>query len=403
MKYIPLVILIILSLSSLEVNAQKKERKKKIKPSSVCINEIFLHNDQNPFSYKREWHILEWVEIFNGTSRPIYLKDYFLTDDLHLLSKWPINPINGGYAWLKKKKTFPVYLHDRARRNGAHLPDAEIKGEYLYLTKNENGTLIIVDTLKLPANNIYPYSRYPDGGDFIITDHLTPGTQNLLSRESESKNTYGINFQLGEATEKSSEFPNASYPALAGGMGVYTRKNLGSFAMEYGMRGAIRGYRIDYSGPQTTSKGTWQNHSTGRQTIYYIDLPYFVSKGIFRNVSIFAGPMFSIRIKSSLKFKTDRVFTYDPPSTQPNVYQTINYNKHEGNAALDLLDVSLIIGLRYQLHNNFNFSLYYMNDVSGLNLGAGGVVATQTTKGVFFSVGKPLFSGKKRVKKISIF
>src|SRR4051794_30672800 len=107
MKYFSLIIFFTLSFCAFNVEAQEKtRRKKKFKPSKVVINEVFFHDEQDPFTYKRERYILEWIEIFNGTSKSIYLRDYFLTDNLDSLSKWEINPINSRNDWLKKKKFF---------------------------------------------------------------------------------------------------------------------------------------------------------------------------------------------------------------------------------------------------------------------------------------------------------
>jgi hypothetical protein len=404
MKYFWLYLVCILTFTSIEVVAQKSERKKKFKPSSVCINEIYFHQENDAFTYRREYLILEWIEIFNGTSETIDLKDYFLTDNLDSLSKWAIHPISQRYEQLKKKKFFPVYVRDRAKRNGSHISDFYTNKEYIYLTKIENGTFVMVDTVKIPSKNQFPYSRYPDGAEFTKTNLLTPGTENMTFRDSESKNTYGVNIQLGQATATSSEFRNSSKPALAGGFGVYTRKNLGSFGMEYGIRFGIRGFNIDYHSTTTNvaNTGIDEVRSKGRQTLYYIDLPYVASKGLFRNIDLFAGPMFSIKIKSTLSYTRERNFTpFD--HTKPPIYSKVDYRFTEGNPALDLIDMSFIVGLRYQWHNNFNFSLYYMSDLTGLNFGSGDVLASQQSKGLFFSVGKPFYSGKKRVKKKSIF
>jgi hypothetical protein len=406
MKYFTFTLLFILSFASFKAEGQK--RNKKFKPSKVCINEVYLHEedqDENKNSSYSAGYYLQWIEIFNGSPEGIYINDYFLTDDLDSLSKWPIRPINRKYALVKKKKFFPVYVHDRARRNGALLENFKTTEGYLYLTRIEHGTIVIVDTIQLPANKQYPYSRYPDGAKFTTTDQLTPGTENLLNRDSESKNTYGVNLQLGQATSRSVEFQNSSRPAVAGGFGVYSRKNLGSFGMEYGIRLGIRGYRIDRSATYTNVAQTLiiNDKSTGRETLYYIDLPYVLSKGLFRNFEVFGGFMFSLKVKSRMEYKTQRTFTSVDKTIPPPPPINTTYHSNEGNSAYDLLDLSYIIGVRYQLAPKLNFSLYYMNDFTGINLGAGGVVAAQTNKGLFLSLGTPIFSSRKRVKKKSVF
>jgi hypothetical protein len=402
MKYFSLIILLAISLTSLDMTAQKKEGQKKVKPSKVYINEINLFGKDGNSNYSNGRGAYEWIEIFNGTSLTINIQDFFLTDDLNEPSKWVINPIHRNNIWLKKKRFFPVYIHNRARRNGALISDFETDKEFLYLIKKENGVLTVMDTIKLPSNQQCPYSRYPDGGEFITTNWLTPGSENLLLRDSESKNTYGLSVQIGESTSSSAEFQNSTRPALAGGSGIYSRKNFGLFALEYGLRLGIRGYRIDYSSTYNTTTGTREVSSKGRQTLFYVDIPYFLSTNLLKNLSVFGGSMLSIRVKSALSYTTETNFT-PFNNTKPQIHTISKYHSQEGNAALDLIDFSMVIGLRYRLHKTLNLSVYYMSDLTGLNIGAGNGFSTQRNNGVYFSVDRPLLFGRKRVKRKGIF
>jgi hypothetical protein len=402
MKQVSLILLFALSITCLEVRAQKKSVREKFKPSKVCINEVYLYNQDDKWNYRSTRHILEWIEIFNGTSKSIYLKDLFFTDDPNNLSKWPVIPRNKKIALIKKKKTFPVYIHDRSRRNGAVLRDYEPQG-YLFLTMKENDTIVVLDTFKFSPQYKYPYSRYPDGGEFRTTDWLTPGNENLVISESASRNTYGGNIQIGRSNSTSEEYKNSSHPKLAGGAGFYSRKNLGYYSLEYGIRIGIRGFRIDYSAKDTTySNGINDIRSRGKQTIYYVDIPYLGSAHLFKNLSIFGGPMFSIKIKSSLSYTTESTFTFYDNTKSP-IHRVTKYKSGAGNLALDLIEFSMLVGLRYEWPSIMSFSVYYAHDLSGLNIGSGNVLATQTNKGLFLSIEKPFFSGKKRVKRKGIF
>jgi hypothetical protein len=403
MKHFSLILFFVFSIACLEVTAQKKSGKKKFKASKVCINEVYLYKEDDKFNYRNDWHILEWIEIFNGTSKTIYLKDLFLTDDPANLTKWSISPRNRKLILLKKKKFFPVYFHDRSRRNGSILKDYEPQGN-LFLTMKENDTIVILDTFQFSSQIKYPYSRYPDGGDFRTTDWLTPGAENLLIRESGSRNTYGASIQIGRSNSTSPEFQNSSYPKLAGGAGIYSRKNFGFYSLEYGLRVGMRGFRIDYSVIDSTtySKGINNIHSKGKQTVYYLDIPYLASTPIFKNLSIFGGPMLSVKIKSFLSYTAETTFTfYD--NTKPPTHKVTKYRSSAGNLALDLIEFSALLGIRYEWPKVGNFTVYYARDLSGLNIGSGNVLATQTNKGLYFSVEKPFFLGKKRVKRKSIF
>lgn len=392
--------------SFLKVKGEKHTRKKAPKSNTVCINEIYRYKEEtDKFTYKKKNQIREWIEIYNGSDEKIFLEDLFLTDDLNAPTKWTITPRKKKYRKIKKNK-FSAICFKETKKYCQAKTEYEVAAGTLYLLRRDRGEIKMLDSITLLEDLAFPYSRYPDGSSFIRTDVLTPGYENLLMNESLKRKSFGLSSYTGLSNASSEEFRNSNGPRVAGNIGFYYRKNLKHIYIERGARLAVRGYTISYDTSYNTTKGHREISTEGKQTTWHLDFSALYGYRLTRQWSVFAGPMFSIRIKSILKYNTDIRFTFFNSGEQ--VITGDDYYSMEYNDALDHMDFSIVVGLRYNWKEKINFSLYYMRDFGGGNL-ATSMGSTsffdgffrsgaQVTSGLYAGLDIPLFSSKKRTK-----
>jgi hypothetical protein len=372
-----------------------------IKSSSVYINEIYLYKEGvDTFKYKKKKRIIEWIEILNGTSKAVNVAGLFFTDDLNDPYKWPLKPIKRKDRKIKRGRILLVYIHATGKRNKISINYVS-EEKCLFLIRQDKGSTVILDTLRLPPDKRYPYSRYPAGSGFTNTDVLTMGTENVVFKSSESKRSLGFTTHIGIANSTSEEFQNSSHPILAGAAGLYYRSHSPNFYFERGVRFAMRGYHIAKTLDQQTTQGLRKIKISGRQTIYHLDFPLYAGIRLSKNISFFGGPEISFKVKSVLSYETQSVITNFSNGQQIKTKAT--YYSAEKNDALDNIDFTMVTGLRYFWKEKINISLYYVRDFGGVNFGAIDMKATQINSGLYFAVSSPLLQSKKRVNRRSAF
>lgn len=136
--------------------------------NKLVINEIMNNNDS--FYADNEGKIYDWIELYNGSSKDINLKNYTLSDEENT-TKWVFPDVT-----IKAKEYMIVYLSGSAKEGlYANFKLNKNGGEKIVL-KNPNGSIIdIVETEKTNKNT--SLARNLDG-KWNIVKKATPGYDN---------------------------------------------------------------------------------------------------------------------------------------------------------------------------------------------------------------------------------
>lgn len=184
--------LIVFDIYSNKSKTEKKELKDEdISYHSLVINEIMSSNsgayiDENG-------NTDDWLEIYNGTSKEINLKDYGLSDDVSGRVKWKFPNIT-----IKSNEYLVVFLSGK-KESGLHASFALSKngGETITL-KNPNGK--VVDSVKVVEIEKNSVMARDSSGKWFTTDEITPGfSNNKEGRQNYLKGT--TNDELVKITE----------------------------------------------------------------------------------------------------------------------------------------------------------------------------------------------------------
>lgn len=149
----------------------------------------------------------DWVEIYNGDNDPVFLGDFYLTDNLDRPDKWKMPDVTlpvGG---------FELFWTDGDISLGDHHADFRLNkdGESLGIFNSE---LNVVDTLTFgQQTEDISYGRFPDGAvDWVFFNFPTPRASNIES-------TIGIN-------EINKEDQLSVYPNPVNGTTIYLNNKI---------------------------------------------------------------------------------------------------------------------------------------------------------------------------------
>lgn len=141
---------------------------------SIRINEI---QSANNIGLKDEFGDVEdWIELYNPTSAPVVINDYYLSDKKSNPTKWKFSPdtiLANEYLIVYASKKINDSIHHHANFS------IDIEGEALYLYNSDTN---LVDSF--PPVKLYPdvsYGRFPDGGSQLFYfEESTPGVSNAV-------------------------------------------------------------------------------------------------------------------------------------------------------------------------------------------------------------------------------
>ncbi len=139
----------------------------------VVINEFMASNDN--FLLDEDGDNSDWIELYNTTSSPINLKDYYLSDDVNDLTQWALPDIN-----IQANGFILLFASDKDRSNPSSELHTNFKikssGEALFLSYN-NTIVHTIPSISLNTNTSYGY--YSDGNTpLVVFSHPTPAAPN---------------------------------------------------------------------------------------------------------------------------------------------------------------------------------------------------------------------------------
>ena len=212
---------------------------------NISINEIMADND-NDVLVDGDGDASDWIELYNGTTSPVNIGDWYITDDATTLTKWqfPANTIipSGGYliVWASDKALAPPVgeLHTNFKLSS--------NGEYLGLVSSDGTTIIDEIAPSFPEqSNGVSWGRFDTEqftGYFVKP---TPGTLNVFGYDGLVSDT---SFDIDRGFYAAS-FPLTITTATAGATIIYTT-NGSEPTNKNGGNGIV------YSGPITIDETT---------------------------------------------------------------------------------------------------------------------------------------------------
>ena len=132
-------------------------------PASLCINEIYADGRDG-----------NWIELYNPTSKPVYLGNYSLSDN----GENPLKYVFGSQVYVPAKGHLTVWCDrkDAQAHGGISCGFSLADGETLYLCRDS----VVVDSLPIPRmTEGEAYGRYPDGQEPMYLQVPTPTAANV--------------------------------------------------------------------------------------------------------------------------------------------------------------------------------------------------------------------------------
>ncbi|MBQ2872946.1 MAG: lamin tail domain-containing protein [Bacilli bacterium] len=140
----------------------------------ILINEYMANNKRN--YYSEDGYYYDWVELYNNENKDITINNLYLTDDINVLSKYKIPPVE-----IKSKEYLIIYLSGESSKiNEDIFANFKIsKDEELILS---NGQTIIdkVKIIELPENISYGKK---DNKWYYFTNPTPGNTNNTAGHE----------------------------------------------------------------------------------------------------------------------------------------------------------------------------------------------------------------------------
>lgn len=366
----------------------------------IVINEVYFENplaDSNKFYRKKKDR--SYIELYNQSIEKISSENLFFTNDKKQSFFYPIVNYKSNTN-IKHKQFLVVYFTETNKRKHARTyynPD----GKTLYLFWRDHGKAVLVDSILSSGKGKFPFSRYPDGKNFVTLDAITRGSENAFFKDTEAKKKIGFTLHGGRATSYSSEFQNSSKYTSAFALGIFYIKAHKYFSIERSIRYGVRGYGIYYHATVPTHTGVRKFDTKGKQTLHYLDFSYYINHRLIKALSFYYGGMLSIRTKSVLKYDQKITFTYN--STGQVIETSTSYTFRNHNSALDFIDIAYVVGLKYHLSEQVNLSFYFTHDIVGINSNSfsGSTNSNnvqQHNNGFYLALDVPIFKSANRIK-----
>ena len=174
-KYVLILLILGICLICFDIYSNQPKTEKKelsdedVKYNSLVINEIMTSNSGSYID--EDGNTYDWIELYNGTSKDINLRDYGLSDDISGRVKWKFPNIT------IKSKEYLVIFFSGKKESGLHVNFSLSKngGETITL-KNTNGKVIdSVKTIELEKNTVMARDS---NGKWVTTNEITPGYSN---------------------------------------------------------------------------------------------------------------------------------------------------------------------------------------------------------------------------------
>lgn len=181
MKYVKLLIILIATLS-LIFGCSKDSTGPTPDEFEIYINEFMASNDHGPVDEYGNHG--DWIEIYNGSDKPVDIGGMYITDDLTDLQQWQI-PATKSDSTTIPPDGFIILWADKETSHGVLHVDIKLSGdgEQIGLTDADGST--VVDSLTYGAQETdISEGRLPDGTQswdhFGVgyTTMYTPGTAN---------------------------------------------------------------------------------------------------------------------------------------------------------------------------------------------------------------------------------
>jgi hypothetical protein len=136
--------------------------------TSVVLNEIMAHTDySNPQHPQQDSD--DWIELYNPTPASINLNNWYLSDDINELQKWPIPAMNiAGNSYISFDEVADFH-NPISTGFGLNKAGEQVTLSYLPGTSEDR----IVDAVRFKGQLIdESIGRYPDGGKYWL--RMTP-------------------------------------------------------------------------------------------------------------------------------------------------------------------------------------------------------------------------------------
>ncbi len=136
-----------------------------VKRAGFYINEVSAANDifvDNANKYE------DWIEVYNGSAKPLNLAGYYLSDKLNNLVKWKVPASDTLKTYVPAHGHLVIWCSNKADRGVLHAAFKLAKeGGTVYLSKEDaKGDIQIIDSLRYVEHSPYAsFGRYPDAGN----------------------------------------------------------------------------------------------------------------------------------------------------------------------------------------------------------------------------------------------
>ena len=156
-----------------------------VNTSQVVINEFLARNDAINTDGAGEYD--DWVELYNPTSKDVFLNGMYLTDNSDDLTKWQF-PFGG--VGIASNEYLLIWCDDDLNQPGLHANfKISTDGEFIALVAGDGVT--IIDSLTFgPQSADVSYGRNPDGSDtweyFISPTPAVPNSTSSIAENSVS-------------------------------------------------------------------------------------------------------------------------------------------------------------------------------------------------------------------------
>lgn len=144
--------------------------------SQIVINEFSAANYSNFLCSNNQYE--DWIELYNAGAGPVNLGGYYLSDRVASPTKWKIP--NGIILAAKGRVLFIASGEDKLIGGFWHtnFKVTQTDTKEAIVLASPSGTVIDFNEIDIPNQKNHAYARFPDGGNWVITDTPTPNNPN---------------------------------------------------------------------------------------------------------------------------------------------------------------------------------------------------------------------------------